>query len=523
MKTIKIFVASSDELKAERMELADMVGQLNYTLNKMDMNILLVKWEYLDASMNPKHKQEEYNDELRECEICMVLYWTKFGMYTKAELDTAYGALKGGRNPRKLYVYFKDSDAEMTPELRAFRDSFPNEYGHFHCVFRNEDALKSHFLLQFIDYQNALLKGSGMVELRDSKVLVGGRPFADLNNVSFVGNNEVYQRLLKQIRTTRRLLAVTETSDPEYSEMAQELQDLLKRQQEMEDSLWETALTITRLSNTARSERLQRAIDLFEKGDNAGANAILDEEAIEKDVARNLELVELGQEGLKNNIAEFELKINILNNEHSEGWGEKAMAIHERILELTEKAYGHYSEEHAGALGKAGLFFTDWGKLEKALEFQKEALQIRTRLFGDNHPDIALSYNNIGCVYSNQCNLEEALEYYTKAMRIWLGLYGEHHPDVATGYNNIGYVYSNQGNLEEALEYHTKALQIRLGLYGETYPDVALSYNNIGYVYANQGKLEEAVEHFTKALRIRLNLYGENHPDVATSYNTIVR
>lgn len=59
MKTIKIFLASSEELKQERIELADLVEQLNHTLAKLDLRIQLVKWEYLDSSIDARHKQEE--------------------------------------------------------------------------------------------------------------------------------------------------------------------------------------------------------------------------------------------------------------------------------------------------------------------------------------------------------------------------------------------------------------------------------------------------------------------------------
>lgn len=93
MKTIKIFLASSEELKQERLELADLVENLNQRLGVLDLQIQLVKWEYLDSSIGPKHKQEEYNEALRNCEMCLVLYWTRFGDYTTYELDTAYQEL----------------------------------------------------------------------------------------------------------------------------------------------------------------------------------------------------------------------------------------------------------------------------------------------------------------------------------------------------------------------------------------------------------------------------------------------
>lgn len=82
MKTIKKFLASSEELKPERDEMDTLVGNLNLRLSLFDLNIQLVKWEFLDSSMGPKHKQEEYNEELRDCDICLVLFWTRFGDYT---------------------------------------------------------------------------------------------------------------------------------------------------------------------------------------------------------------------------------------------------------------------------------------------------------------------------------------------------------------------------------------------------------------------------------------------------------
>ena len=523
VKIIKIFVASSDELSVERTALDTMVGHLNYSLNKIGMNIILVKWEFLDASMGPLHKQEEYNRELKECEICMVLYWTKFGMYTKAELDTAYSELIAGRNPHKLYVYFKDSEQPLTPELKEFQDSFPSLYGHFYCVFKNEDALKSHFLLQFIDYQNAQRKNSmsGLVEVKDAKVIVAGREYVDLNNVDFLGNNEEYHQLLQSIKKTKKLLTVTDVTDPEYSEYAQELQALIEKRQNMEESLWQTALTITRLSNEASSERLQHAIELFNKGDNRGANAILDEAAIDRDIDRNLKNIELGKAGLKNNIAELRLKIDILRNSLSEGWREQTEEIHKKIISLTEQVYGNYSEEHTDALSEAGLFYYDLGKYNEALCYLEKTLEISLKIFGDRHPNVATGYNNIGLVYDSLGNFTQALVFYKRSLKISLELLGEVHPDIATNYNNIGSVIYQQGDYVKALDFYEKSLNIILKLFSEDYPDVATNYNNIGLVHDALGNYDEALEFYKKSLEISLLKFGEEHPDVARSYNNI--
>ena len=474
MKIIKIFVASSDELTEERRALADMVGHLNYSLNKIGMTILLVKWEYLDASMGPLHKQEEYNRELKDCEICMVLYWTKFGMYTETELNTAYNQLKAGLNPRKLYVYFRESGQELSPELKEFKDSFPALYGHFYCVFSNEDALKSHFLLQFIDYQNSLQKNSmaGIVEVRDAKVTVAGKEFIDLNNVGFVGNNDEYRQLLQLIRKTRKLLAVTEVSDPDYSEYAQELLELTEKRQKMEESLWQTALTITRLSNQAASDRLQHAIELFNRGDNRGANAILDEAAINRDIDRNLRNIELGKQGLRNNIAELELKLNVLRNELSENWRGQSEEIHQKIISLTEQVYGIYSHEYFFALNSASSLSYDLGKYHEALTLSEKALDVLNNISEEENADIAICYNNLGSVYDSLGEYNLALDFYNNALEIQDILFGEKHPDIANTCYNVAEVYGTMGDFVSALKYAEKSLKISEEIFEQNHPAI---------------------------------------------------
>ncbi len=524
MKTIKIFVASSEELSAERKELSEIVTNLNFILNKLDINIILVKWEYVDASMGMLHKQEEYNRYLRECEICMVLYWTKFGLYTKTELDVAYDELRAGNNPRKLYVYFKDTDEkEISVELKAFRDSFPEVYGHFNCTFANIDALKTHFLLQFLEYQSQSLKNQNLVEIRDSKIFVGGKESANLMNVAFAGNNEEYNQLLKSIRKTRKILSMLEVDDPDYSEYAHELQSLLKRQQAMEDSLWDTALLITRLSATAGSDRLQRAIELFNKGDNKGADAVLNEEEIARDVKHNLHLIELGEQGrkgLQNNIDEYRLKISTLKVEKDEDWGEKICNIHEQIISLTEKLYGSDSEERADTMIDSVNDFYTLAKYERAETLTNLALQIFLKKLGNEDPKVGRCYNILGLVFSEHADFNRSLEYLKKALGIAVGA-GEINDDISVGYNNLGTIYCSLGNYEKALKYHEKALKIQLEIFCENHHDVALSYNNIGLVYDNMGDYEKSLKCHEKALKIQLEIFSENHPDVATSYNNI--
>ena len=65
MKTIKIFIASSNELIAERKELANLAQSLSFALERQGLCFQTIQWEFMDASHIPYDKQEMYNNELK--------------------------------------------------------------------------------------------------------------------------------------------------------------------------------------------------------------------------------------------------------------------------------------------------------------------------------------------------------------------------------------------------------------------------------------------------------------------------
>ncbi len=175
MKKIKIFLASSEELKRERLEIADLIGHMNLTLEHEDVRIYLVKWEYLDASMSELHKQEEYNKTLEQCDLCFVLFATRFGKYTESELKTAYEKLcGGGKENGKLTVFFKESDGE-TDELKEFKDSFNSAYpGIATEEFDSVRELKIDFLKCWNRFQEDNMQGLYPVIFSDDKAVLNG-------------------------------------------------------------------------------------------------------------------------------------------------------------------------------------------------------------------------------------------------------------------------------------------------------------------------------------------------------------
>lgn len=575
MKTIKVFIASSEELHLERLEFTDMIQQLNKALKPRGIEIEPVKWEYLDSSMNEERKQTEYNNALKECELCLVMYWTRFGEYTEEELTTAWECLKSGNNPKKLYVYFKEPCNE-TKELKDFKDSFVTRYGHFYCKFENVDTLRLNFLLQFEQYQNAILSSASIIEMGNSKLEIDGKEYVDLKNVPFVGNNEEYNELLKSIKRTQKLLNITDEDDPEYKEYAEELEQLKEKQRKKEKSIWETALLITKFSTSKCSERLSRAIELFNSGDDKGANAVLKEEEIDSDIERNIKLIELGEEGRKGliiNIDEYRLKIKVLHcSLHKEDY-EKIITFRKKVIDLCVRIYGecsinvaeeyhelakeyelldNYTEaqknyENSIEIQKAleltdTLYYADTlrglGKLHvtnemylKGKPYLEQALTIIGDKFGAKNLTYVKSLRDLSVFYRNMDFYDEAIESASKALDIAeslhnfdKSLYNSIKRDLAIAYavREKKIVYDDHFTTEKDKNDFIKAVNLLKEVYDSEIEDKKACINNLyligkvleknhGWPLKGDPKLIEAADYYTKALKIAKEIDGKKY------------
>jgi len=110
MKTIKIFLASSGELKEEREQIGLFIAQENKILVKQDIFLELVVWEELLHSFIGERTQNYFNKELLKCDIIIVLFYKKVGQFTKEEFDIAYKSIKDNdRAPQHMLVFFKET------------------------------------------------------------------------------------------------------------------------------------------------------------------------------------------------------------------------------------------------------------------------------------------------------------------------------------------------------------------------------------------------------------------------------
>lgn len=564
MKTINIFVASSNELKAEREMLGCLANSLNTILQRSGLQVIFIEWENLDSSKNDLPKQEEYNKELRNCDICILLFWTKIGEFTDREFHVANEMLAS--NPqKKLYVYFKESE-KPSEGLVLFRDSLYNKYQYFYCTFSNNDTLKAHFILQFLNYYANTLTNNSDIDVRNGQVYFNGEKFINLKNVPFVCNNEEYNILKDNIHDLEDDLTCIERGTPRYEKKMRKLLELRDKIAQMEHNLWDTALLIAHLSAKKCSERLKRAMILFSNGDLKGTLAILNEDEIEKDIEQNLSFIKMGEKGRKgiqSNIEEYELKIRTLESEMRSGCYKSILKLQKRILELEELVWkdgheniveaniaiastyeilgdfrisigyklqalsirqsilGNNHPKTASLLDSIGSTYRFLTEYDKALDFLFKALYMRQAIFGNNHPSTAYSLDHIGGVYADCGYLHEALNYRLNALDIVQKNYGEKNIEIEPFLNNVGCNYQRLGLFEEALEYMLRSLSINQEIHGDNHPNTANAFNNIGGIYIGLKRYENALEYLDKALEIRQYIFVDNHPDIANTLGNI--
>lgn len=106
MKTYKIFLASSSELKADRKEFEIALARLNddYVRQNKHVHFDLYSWERESEAVFDTRKQDQYNQNLDTCDLFVLLFWTKVGKYTDEEFDTALRRFRATQKPL-LFTY----------------------------------------------------------------------------------------------------------------------------------------------------------------------------------------------------------------------------------------------------------------------------------------------------------------------------------------------------------------------------------------------------------------------------------
>ena len=151
MATIKIFIASSEELDYERQVIGNLVRRLDDIYEAHDTRIKLFEWEDFDAAYNDKRKQDEYNEKVRESDIFLALFHLRGGKFTIEEFNEAWEKQTHNSN-FKAYVYFRElENGEVaSDELKKFQEQLKTKKHPYVRTYANRDSLKLQLVAQLL-------------------------------------------------------------------------------------------------------------------------------------------------------------------------------------------------------------------------------------------------------------------------------------------------------------------------------------------------------------------------------------
>ncbi|MFK8184213.1 MAG: NB-ARC domain-containing protein [Phormidesmis sp.] len=146
MSEIKIFLASSSELKADRDQFQIFISNKNDEWRDRDIFLRVIRWEnFLDA-MSKEGLQSEYNKAVEDCDIFVMLVQNKVGQFTAEEFGHAFGKFTENKRPL-IYTYFKPWNTRDQDELKSLWEfeAKLKELKHYKTPYENIEGLREHF------------------------------------------------------------------------------------------------------------------------------------------------------------------------------------------------------------------------------------------------------------------------------------------------------------------------------------------------------------------------------------------
>lgn len=143
MEAKKIFIASSSEMRKERLEIVDLLMDLNDKYEDAGIRFEPVIWEYMDSSMRETRKEDDYLKEMVRCQICIVMFWRTMGEYTVEEFEVALKEMQANKDIKAVYLLFKEPDNEISFELSQYKAVCKTTYQNITYYFDSVTKLRS--------------------------------------------------------------------------------------------------------------------------------------------------------------------------------------------------------------------------------------------------------------------------------------------------------------------------------------------------------------------------------------------
>ena len=542
---IRIFLASSSELKKDREEVIMHIHKLNDIYDGKFVFKPEV-WEHLDEGYNGKASQRRYNEKVQNSQVFIALFHRLAGRYTIEELYEARKAIEE-HNLRSICIFQKKLGEEDNEEVRLkklkkildlrYKYFMPPAYNHVAELCLRVNMSVQRLLESF--RQNNEYESIPHFEVRDSRIMLGETCVGDINKLSFSANNNDIIRLKKELEDSSvslsdinkeidsiqekinkknlTIIKFEKTESPgtpneeweyEWNEYKKEIieldGELTARQyqkvqiknkinnisEELEKQntlLLDLVYQINRLSVESKSKRLQQASLFLEQGDNHDIAKILTVDDIKKDVDKN----------------------------------EKKIQQAESMLENSRKLLQDNVEELLICAKNCLTDRSNVNRFKDACKIREEAIVIAEKCFtGQEYAYLVYKYARF---LDKNKRFEKALFFYNKANGIYLSLPENHYlfsvdPDlllstppsnsmsvIARCANLTGNIYNILGKYQAAENSYQKAFmyyQTLLHHYPDSmyYHNIILVKSNLGVLYYKNDKKEEGEELLTAVM-----------------------
>ena len=569
MTKIRIFLASSLDMREERLALGNYIRKLNDIYMERGVYFQLFMCEDEDLSMADTRKQDEYDRQVRDSQLCLVLFFNKAGQYTVEEFEAAYDQFQKTGAP-SVVTFFRRGDG-YAPEksLLDFLHRLDLELQHYFKVYEHIDSLKLSLLMQI-----KLMNLDVPIEFRGGRAFIGNTEVLTLENLPILMKNENFMRLKTECEKLEREFLDAKahyladpTDDTAFLSASTCWNRAKESLSEMESSLFDLLLTAEEQgAKGTLTPRQRKALALLEQGDARAANEIMDTKAILEDAAHEEEMAGKLRQQLELRVQELLQKIDILETfrENPDRFAE-IREIYECAVELedrnhlTRNALKRYvaflrkqtdysqcavmaeryrdcmeregsEDELALALHYCGRVYRMLDRFEESESAYLRALEIRRRLAEDGSAEhlkhLADTLHNLGMLYRNLSRYNEAEQYFLESKEIDEQQYAEdpegHEADLATTYSNIAVLYETMRRYPEAEEYYRRSIAIRKKLadaepetYRSAYASICHSY---GSFLGDQGRFNDAETLLLRAKSIRRALSRENPEANLPSY-----
>ena len=533
MKTITIFLASSEELKNDRNSLQALMASLDDIYEPRGIRIKCKRWEDFISYCTEERTQDQYNIVVKGSDICICMFHRKAGKYTREEFEHAMAEYAQNKERPKTYVYVRALvDGEIDEEeLKTFKKELFDKIGHYWCNYDTDDMMKLHFVMQLERLMSPSLLGVAMhdvsnLKVEDGKVLLHGRKIADYSNLPFASLNSDYKRLKERIESLNKDILLFRSMgvpglEAEIFSKSEERSKCQEDLRKLEEQLFSIALTANRIISSGEtiSERKRMAIEMFERGNIRGVIDVLneedlsfDEEQARSEILRGRQIIESGKEMVEDGIKkirslveEYMMRAEALMADYSEPERfSLSCKSYEKAISLAREYLA--AVKLAEILFKVAIFMQTNKAFEESRKYYEECLEIR-RCLVKKYPEayesnFASTLNNLANLYSDIQRYAESEEKYNECLEIYSRLvkkYPEAYEsyladtlgDLAILYYRIQRYAESEEKYNECLEIYRRLSEDNIDVYKTNVVNVLcnMSYNCVlvgNYIQAEQ-------------------------------------